>query len=225
MSCRIRSRQMAIHLCGSFNVSLSQHLMYISCHFISCMGPDMCLQKGSLVKYIVTFWKGKWLFYHVDPRQMSCHIWRRHMAFHLCGSFNAYLECHWLNVFSHLNQTKGFFPVWILSCIFISPLVLNASCFLELPFPSNILHLEQAFGFLPVCILSCQLRVSLTKSTFTFDAGKRLLPCICPFMSIYFTDYLKCLVTFGARKWLLSCVCSVRFLQLFSMWVFSCIFN
>ena len=106
MSSHIWSRHMAIHLCGSFQVYFSQHLLHILSLF-SCMGPDMCLRMGSLVKYIVSLWKGKWLFYLVDPRQISCHIWSRHLAFHLCGSFHVYLECQWLT-FMYLHFTTCF---------------------------------------------------------------------------------------------------------------------
>ena len=81
-------------------IFLKVNICCISHHF-SPVWVLICVFKWAhWLNTLSQFWKGNWLFYLVDPYQMSCNIWSRHMAFHLCGSFHVYLECHWLIVLS-----------------------------------------------------------------------------------------------------------------------------
>ena len=111
ISCQILSRQMASlpHVVPFLYVSLSQHLLFISYHFFPVFVQLRLKWALKMVKYLATFWTGKQLLSPVD----------HFMYLHFCT--NVKLS----NVLLHLKQEYDFSPVLILSCIFISPLILN----------------------------------------------------------------------------------------------------
>ena len=81
-----------------------------------------------------------------------------------------------------MEQTEGFYPVWVLSCTFKLPLWLKAFS-----------HLEQANSFSPVCILSCTFNLART--------GKWLLSSVGTFMHLQIATLVKSFFTFETGKW------------------------
>ena len=181
----------------------------------------MLLRTAILIKYLITFGAGIWLFTCVDPfkflrvslTKCTFHIWNMQKAFALYMSFYVYSLHHLFEMCCHIWSTK----MASLLCVLVRFFQLFTSFKWFVTFGTG------KYGFSPMWVLSrffkCSLCImylyhhSVFMPFYKFSSQMTFLPCESSHVSSINTLF-ECLVTFGADKWLFCCEDPFMILQI-----------